>query len=354
MHYTLYAHSTAHGPHGACIGERNSLLGWCGLLLLLLGLAGCQEPPAPYRRAQGTAIGTFYSIIYQDSAGRDLQAPLDSLFRHFEHHFSLFDTSTPLSRFNASAWGIADSALASLTLEAQHWTRITDGAFDPSAAPLVEIWGYAQRQISQRPSDSLVVQTLGHVGMQRLRVEGDSVLKLDSCVRLNFNAIAKGLLVDRSGQLLRRLGVRNYLVEIGGEIKAEGVNPRGELWRVGIEAPDSLQLPGAQILAAISLPSGAGMATSGNYRQARTLDGMRWSHIVDPRSGQPANTDVLSATVIAPTTTQADALATAMVVLGMEGAKSLTARLDSIRTILIFAHASDQYAIWDSQADAAQ
>lgn len=319
---------------------------WLGVSLLLL--VQCTPPTrAPYQKAQGTAIGTFYSVTYQDSAGRDLRESFDSLYEAFNHQFSLFDSGSTLSRFNRSKRGIVDSSLAKLTRLSQQWALLSQGAFDPTAGPLVEIWGFADKGISHRPSDSLVAQTLKHVGMRNVVVQGDTVLKLDSLLRLNFNAVAKGLLVDRTGEMLQRLGVKNYLVEIGGEIKTEGLNPNGQPWRVGIEAPDSTQLPGNDIVKAINLTQG-GMATSGNYRQARTLDGARWSHIVDPRTGFPANTDVLSATVIAPTTTQADALATAMIVLGIEGAQKLTAQLDSVRTILIYAKGEGEYGFWDS------
>lgn len=324
------------------------------IILLILGVCvvSCHHATSPaleceYVRVKGTAIGTFYNITYQDSAGRDLQVQFDSLFSVFNHQFSLFDSTSVLSQFNASEWGIVDKALAHLTSRAQELVTLTHGAFDPTAGNLIAAWGFARNPIFTAPEDTLLYTLLQSTGMEKVSVKGDSVLKSVPSLQLNFNAIAKGLLVDQTAAYLTSLGIDNYLVEIGGEVYAKGINPRGTAWRLGIETPDSGFLPGSNIIESVTLRD-SGMATSGNYRQKRTLQGKSWSHIIDPRSGYPASSNLLSATVIAPTTTTADAIATALIVEGLSEAQKRCQEIDSIRVILIYKQEDGSYGIWTS------
>lgn len=325
------------------------------VLLVFVGLsscAGCGEggDRGEYYRVQGEAIGTFYSITYRggDSGSIDRER-LDSLFSSFNGVFSLFDSGSVLSGFNASEWGAADEDLARLCELSLGLHAKSGGAFDPSCEALVSAWGFGPDSVTHLPDAAEIAQLLEHVGLVgRLEVRGDSVLKRDSALTLNFNAVAKGWLVDRTARWLDACGCEDYLVEIGGEVYAKGVNAKGLTWRVGVERPDSLQGLRREILGAVELEN-AGMATSGNYRQYRSVGGRRFSHIIDPRTGYPAETDLLSASVICSTTFAADAYATALIVMGLDSARAFIQREPEIlRGILVYGDGESGYAVWDS------
>jgi len=184
----------------------------------------------------------------------------------------------------------------------------TGGAFDPTVKPLVDHWGFGP-EADTEPLDEIMKA----VGWQKVRVEEGSLIKANPAVQLDLSAIAKGYGVDAVAEVIRSFGIKNFLVEIGGEIVVSGLNPDRKPWRVGIESP-----AGTGIFQTLELSDGA-MATSGDYRNFRTReDGSRFSHIIDPKTGRPAETDVASVSVLANSCMDADAVATALFVMGSE------------------------------------
>jgi thiamine biosynthesis lipoprotein len=192
--------------------------------------------------------------------------------------------------------------------------RQSRGAYDVTVGPLVELWGFGPTPFSGAvPSDEAIAQAMASVGQHHLRLDGENVAvsKL-APVSLDLSSIAKGFAVDRVAELLMEAGIHRFLAEVGGEMRVAGLSHRGDAWRVAIEKPDS----GVRdIAAAIALTEGA-VATSGDYRNFFELDGQRFSHTIDPRTGRPVVHDLVSVTVVHPSAMMADAWATALSVLG--------------------------------------
>ena len=311
-------------------------------------LAACQEAPkAPYRTFSGEGIGTFYQISLRDSIERDLHSPIDSILTAMNHLFSLFSKESVITSFNQSANGIASAEFATLTREAKRFSELTNRAFDPTIAPLVRLWGFGP-DASQLPDSATVSSLVARIGMQYVHVANDSVLKDLPSISLDYNGIAKGYTVDQVAQYLERMGIRHYMVNIGGEIRANGLNSRGEAWIFGIETPEQGNVPGSSIVQRIQLSSCA-LATSGNYRSFREEGTKKWGHTINPHTGYPEENSLLSATVLAPTCTEADALATSMMVMGLDSAKRLVERIPEVEAILIARHDSTTYEVWNSQ-----
>ena len=226
--------------------------------------------------------------------------------------------------------------------------ELTDGAYDITCAPLVNLWGFGFEDGDSVVTQQHIDSVKQFVGYQKIHLADGRIVKDDPRVMLNCSSIADGTVCDMVADRFDRLGIQNYMVEFGGEIVAKGINPRGEHWRLGINRPvdDSTGL-NQQLETIIHLyPSGIdpakvsnngrrGMATSGNYRNFYVKDGKKYAHTIDPREGRPVQRDVLSATIIAPTGGLADACATACMVLGTEGAKLLKEKLPMIDYFLI-------------------
>ena len=214
-------------------------------------------------------------------------------------------------------------------------SRRTGGAFDPTVGPLVRLWNFGpgRHAMDQTPSDEAIDAALAKVGYQKIetRLSPAAIKKADPQMELDLSGIAKGYAVDRVAELLNRLNVENYMVEVGGEVRTHGVNPDGQPWRIAIEKPDA---EGRSIQQVIELADEA-MATSGDYRNYFEVDGVRYSHLLDPTTGRPIRHRLASVSVRTPTCMEADALATGMIVLGPEKAEELAAKEGLDVTLLV-------------------
>ena len=227
--------------------------------------------------------------------------------------------------------------------KAMEVSALTNGAYDVTCAPLINLWGFGfSRMDSVTPAriDSL----RQFIGFQKVRLEGNRVVKDDPRLIMNFSSIADGTVCDMIARRLEQEGVRNYLVEFGGEMRVRGVNPSGQNWRLGITKPTDDTLGINQALEQIvAFPRPLGMATSGNYRNFYVKDGKRYAHTIDPRVGTPVQRDILSATIVAPDAMTADAFATAFMVLGAEEAKALHRKVPDIEYFIIRADSAGGY-----------
>ncbi len=307
--------------------------------LLFLGI-GCSTP-TPYTRINGFAQGTTYSICYE---GTDtLQGEIDALLARFDSSLSIYNRASTISRVNYNEITEVDSFFISCFSLAQRITEQTNGAFDMSAAPLFLAWGFGSQKQAALPTPEQVDSIKKFCGMDKIRIENNNIVKVDPRVRLNANAIAKGYSVDVVSQFLEGKGKKNYLVEIGGEIFCRGVSPKGRAWIIGIDRPtEGNFVPGQDVLAKVQL-SGRGLATSGNYRKFYIQDGRKVAHCINPRTGFPAYTSVLSTTVIAEDSGTADAFATALMVVGLDSAKAMLQRHPHIDAYLVYASDSNDY-----------
>ena len=304
------------------------------------------DAPAVYRTASGVVWHTTYNITYESS--RDLGDSIIAVTGGIDMSASMFNPRSVLSRINSNSSNCADSMVAKLLQRSQEINRETGGAFDPTIAPLMRLWK-TQDTVATLPDEAAIDSVMQFVGMDNVRLaNGNQVIKSDSRLQLDFNAIAKGLGCDEVGRMLKRNGVTNYLVEIGGEITALGVNERGLPWHVSIDLPiesnDTVVHSSALVL---QLDKG-GIATSGNYRNYKIVDGRKVAHIIDPRTGHTAISNLLSATVIATDCMNADAYATALMVMGLDRARKFADDRNDLSVVLIYADADDRLQVWRS------
>ncbi|WP_296705057.1 FAD:protein FMN transferase [Algoriphagus sp.] len=295
----------------------------------------------------GKTMGTTYNITYLDDEGRDFQPSIDSLLVVFNQSLSTYIPDSELSRFNNS--DTLDYELPYLypILQASKEINLkTSGAFDPTVGPLVNIWGFGPT--GPELKDSVDIQNLLKlVGFEKVDFDSEQVRKKVSGIYLDFSSIAKGYGVDVVAEFLSSKGIKNYLVEIGGELVAGGVNENGELWKVGVNRPE--ESSSASDLFSIIALQDKGMATSGNYRNFYVRDSVKISHTINPKTGYPISQNLLSATVIAEDCMTADAYATALMVMGTEQAIALDSALDEIEVFLIYSDENGEFKTFASE-----
>ena len=293
--------------------------------------------PGPLFELAGESMGTTWNVkLAVESLPREgppaiaaaVQAELDLV----DGRMSTWRPDSELSRFNRHVsrepFALSSETLAVLVV-AQEVSELSGGAFDVTIAPLVSLWGFGARaRVGDPPSDAEIASALERVGFERLRLDAKAgvAAKSDPMLVCDLSAVAKGYAVDRVADRLAALGYTAFLVEVGGELGARGLRPDGGPWRVAVEAPDGgAGDRGVHLVLGLSELS---MATSGDYRSYYELDGMRISHTIDPRDGRPIRHGLASVTVVHPEAARADALATALNVLGPAAGRALAADLD--------------------------
>ena len=313
------------------------------LAFLALWSMACNQPKE-YVRVSGPTQGTMYNITYFDPQGRQLRDAIDSVLQHFDNSLSTYNPNSLISAINRGETRETDLFFRTVFAESDRVSRETGGAFDATVAPLVNAWGFGFKN-KENITSGLIDSLLQHVGYWKARIADDKLLLDDSLLMFDFNAIAQGYSVDVVADYLRSLGIENYLVEIGGEIAAKGVNPKGELWSVGIDKPTDNAMPGADLQAVLSFTDKA-LATSGNYRKFYVRDGVKYAHTIDPKTGYPVQHSLLSATVIAPKGMTADAFATAFMVIGADSAKLLLAKEPELDAYFILGGKDGEMEVW--------
>lgn len=301
-------------------------------------------------------MGTHYKVTVNDPELKVSKESLDSLLMALNLEVSTYIDSSVITRFNQAEDTFrivgAPHFLANLQRSSEI-DSLSDGAFDPTVMPLVNYWGFGytpKKPVTQ--VDSLRVrQLLSLVGMERLhwQVSGDTLgmFKTDPDIQLDFSAIAKGYGVDLVGQYLLQLGLKDVLVEIGGEVRAWGQSPRGDAWRLGVNLPKE-EAGLQEVFSTISLLDRA-MATSGNYRNLYEVNGVKYSHTISPVSGFPERNRLLSATVLAADCMTADALATACMVLGPDRAKDFLNGIPGVDALLILSTEKGEMLSWSTK-----
>ncbi len=309
----------------------------------LLGLLACtaappddSNPSGPQtHRFRGETMGTTYeaAVVADAIADARLAALANAIATALEHVDATMSTWRPeseLSRFNEAATTDPFSASPDLIAVFQHAlsiSELTGGAFDITVGPLVNAWGFGPPgHPPTAPAAADLARLREQVGWQQLAVDTaeSTVRKHAAGLSADLSALAKGFAVDQVGELLEREGFANHLVEVGGEVRAAGRNARGEAWRVGIERPS----PGPPAVYRTVALGGHALATSGDYRNTYLLDGQRVSHTIDPRTGRPVTHALASVSVIDPLCVRADAIATALMVLGPDDGFALATEQD--------------------------
>ncbi|MDR1883929.1 MAG: FAD:protein FMN transferase [Prevotella sp.] len=287
-----------------------------------------------YYSIQGTAEGTGYNIIYQDSEGRDFQPEIEALLADFERSVSVYDETSLISRINRNEDAETDHYFETVFNKAKEISMLTEGAFDISAEPLFRAWGFSFRE-KDIPDEEKINSLKEYIGMDKVKIKDKRVVKSDPGIVLNANAIAKGYSADMIADFLEKRGSFDYLVEIGGEIRLKGENATGEAWRIGIDRPaEDNPIPGQDLQVILQI-TGKGIATSGNYRQFYIEGGQKIAHTINPATGYPVKHNLLSATVIAKDTITADAFATAFMVAGIEKALEWVQKFPELDALFI-------------------
>lgn len=307
------------------------------VVLSLFSFVGCKKK-APYQRVEGIVFSTYYHITYQSD--QNCIDTINKALYHLNEIANPFDSTSLLYAINNNHKQWSDSAFIPLFQLAEKVAASTNGYYDVTVGPLVNLWGFGYDNsnyhgIVPRQKIDSVKQ---FVGYKKIRIQGDTVYKEDPRISIDMASIAKGYSSDLVAINLEKMGVTNYLVEVGGEISYNGVNPEGKPWRVGVNKPtlDSTGMHDGEIEAIVQLQGKGGLATSGTYRNFKVNNkGERYAHIIDPIEGIPVQRDVVSATIVAPTCAEADALATACIVMGSEKVLPVLEQYPGVEALLL-------------------
>jgi thiamine biosynthesis lipoprotein len=302
------------------------------VVVLVLLANACSDQAQRLVEISGMTMGTSYHVklagmpagVYKDSLGKQINSLLDDI----NARMSTYDPDSELSRFNFSDstdWVDSSAELVAVVKEAVRVSTLTDGAFDVTVAPLVDLWGFGpEARPEQIPSPAQIAAATERTGYSHLGARDlpPSIRKDLPGLHVDLSAIAKGYAVDRVAELLESTGIDNYLVEIGGELRGRGHNATGSHWRIGIEQPS---FTSRSVHTVITIDD-VGIATSGDYRNYFEREGVRYSHTINPRTGRPIDHELASVTVVDSSAMTADALATALMVLGPEEGYRLAER----------------------------
>ncbi|MDO4691802.1 MAG: FAD:protein FMN transferase [Porphyromonadaceae bacterium] len=295
-----------------------------------------------YSVLKGEVFHTFYQIKYDQQA--DYSALVDSTFRLFSQSLNPFDSTSLIAAINRNQSFQTDSMLRHVWQASRAISKASEGSYDVTCSPLINAWGFGFD--SSLPITDQIIDSLKQfVGYQGVRLSGDSLIKSDPRMIFDFSSISKGYCADLLAQVLKGQGVKNYMVELGGEIAFRGLNPNGKPWRVGINKPieDAMgMMQDLQLIVELDRPEG-GLATSGNYRNFRILNGKKVAHTINPHTGYPIQTDVLSATIIAPSCMMADGLATACMTMSSAQIPEFIAQFPDVDYLLILSGQDENF-----------
>ena len=299
----------------------------------------------PYQRNSGFIFGTSYNITYQCADNH--QADIEEVLAEVDASLSPFNDTSIITHVNRNEDVVLDNLFLDVFRLAQKINEDTEGAFDITVAPLVNAWGFGFKN-GVNPDAKAIDSLRQVVGFQKVRLENNKVVKFDPRVMLDCSAIAKGYGVDVVANLLRKYGIKNFMVEIGGEVVTSGVNPERMPWRIGVTKPTDDSLSVNNELQTVINVTDKAMATSGNYRNFYYKGGRKYAHTIDPKTGYPVQHSILSATVITDDCATADAYATSFMVLGMEKARLVLDRHPEMMAYFIYSDDSGQNQVWFS------
>lgn len=316
------------------------------LALLVVGTVYVirQQQSMPYQHDEGMVFGTFYSVTYQHD--RDLKKEIEAELQKVDNSLSPFNKNSIITAINQNKPVEVNDMFLNVFELAKQISEDTDGAFDITVAPLVNAWGFGFKNDCP-PTDHAVDSLRQIIGYQKVRLTGKTIKKDDPRIMLDCSAIAKGYGSDVVARYLRKEGIKNFMVEIGGEVVTSGINKKRVPWAIGVEKPIDDTLAQNKDLQTVLNITDIAMATSGNYRNFYFKGGKKYAHTIDPHTGRPVQHSILSATVLHKECAVADAYATSFMVMGLEKAKAVLARHSDLKAYIIYDN-NGKFAVWQS------
>lgn len=308
---------------------------------LILACASCRRD---YLTSEGQTWGTYYRIVYSSDVALDdsIIAELKSI----DNEFSLFNPNSTVSKINSGECSKVGPRFVEVMDMCRKVNGLSGGVYDPTVGPVAELWGFGKRKISSAPTQQQVDSALCHVGIADCRITDDGTIEKKSDGTLfDFSSIAKGYGLDCIADMLERNGCSSYMIEIGGEVLAKGVNPKGAPWRIQVDSPQSGF--GHEALRIVELgPDRTGLATSGDYRNFVNLGDSVYGHTISPVTGYPVRGRVLSATIKSESCAFADALATACMASADADAASGIVKKAGVGAIIVAADSLDRPVVF--------
>ena len=317
------------------------------LIVLIIGtiIIIRQQHDTPYQKDTGFVFGTVYHITYQSD--KNYQKEIEAELQKVDQSLSPFNKTSIISRVNRNEDVQVDDMFKEVFTLAENISKDTQGAFDITVAPMVNLWGFGFKQ-GVPPTKEKLDSIRALVGYQKVSLKNGKIYKQHPQTMLDCSAIAKGYGSDVVAKLLKKKGILNYMVEIGGEIVVSGVSDKQVPWHIGINKPTDDSTNTNQELQDVLDITDVAMATSGNYRNFYYKNGKKYAHTIDPQTGHPVQHNILSATVLAKDCATADAYATSFMVLGMDGTKKILERHPELCAYLIYSDGKGDNKIWYS------
>lgn len=317
------------------------------LILLIVGTVMIiyNQKNTPYQHDKGMIFGTVYHVTYQNSD--NLNDQIVAELNKVDSSLSMFNKQSVITKVNNNQDIEVDVMFGDVFTLARTVSADTDGAFDITVAPLVNAWGFGFKS-GNMPSRHTIDSLRTFVGYKRVELHDSRIVKADPRVMLDCSAIAKGYGCDVVAELLRRKGIDNFMVEIGGEVVTSGISEKRVPWKIGVTKPSDDSLSVNNELQTVLNITDKAMATSGNYRNFYYKNGKKYAHTIDPATGYPVQHSLLSATVISDRCAKADAYATAFMVMGLEKAKKVLDRHRDLMAYLIYSDHKGEYKVWFS------
>lgn len=321
------------------------------ILIVIFLLFSCNsktDDSRTYQKYLGFTQGTTYTIIFGSEEKLQLKSDIENLLLEFDSSLSIYNPKSIISKVNRNEFVQLDSLFIKVINTSLRVSKETNGAFDITAGPVINAWGFGfteKENITQQLIDSLQA----FCGYDKINIINGMIEKDDPRISLNVNAIAQGYSVDIVAAFLESKGIQNYMVDIGGEIKTKGVNQDNKIWSIGIDKPiDNNQVKGEYLQVILKI-SDAAIATSGNYRKFYEVDGIKYSHTIDPLAGYPVSHSLLSASVIADECILADAYATAFMVMGLEKSIEFLKSHPEVMAYLLYADKEGNIKVYYSE-----
>lgn len=317
------------------------------LLILIIGSIFVirQQRNTPFQKDEGMVFGTIYHITYQSDT--NYQKEIEAELQKVDNSLSPFNKTSIISCVNRNEKVKVDEMFSEVFQLAEKISGDTDGAFDITVAPMVNAWGFGFKT-GTPPTKQTIDSLRAIVGFHTVSLQDGYVIKKNPKTMLDCSAIAKGYGTDVVARFLKKKGVQNFMVEIGGEIVVNGNSEKLQPWRIGINKPTDDSLNTSQAIQDVVSVSNIAMATSGNYRNFYYKNGKKYAHTIDPKTGYPVQHNILSATVFADDCATADAYATSFMVLGLDGAKKILEKHPELCAYLIYSDQKGSNQIWYS------